>query len=81
VALAAGPLLLASLTSDPALVAGRRSRNSCPGCCSRCPPGVFVDRVDRRRLIVVVDDRSIFCAHYAHHDALFAPATEVLRRA
>jgi hypothetical protein len=33
----AGPLLVASITDRPALVAGRRSPSSCRGCCSRCP--------------------------------------------
>ena len=35
----AAPLLVASLTESPALVAGAVFVSSCPGCCSLCLPG------------------------------------------
>jgi predicted MFS family arabinose efflux permease len=55
VALAAGPLLLASLTSDPVLVAGAAFVQQLPWLLFALPAGVLVDRVDRRRLVVLVD--------------------------
>jgi MFS family permease len=54
VALAAGPLLLASLTSDPALVAGAVFVQQLPWLLFALPAGVHVDRLDRRRLIVTL---------------------------
>jgi MFS family permease len=55
VALAAGPLLLASLTSDPALVAGAMFVQQLPWLLFALPAGVYVDRLDRRRVIVLVN--------------------------
>jgi MFS family permease len=55
VALAAGPLLLASLTSDPALVAGAVFVQQLPWLLFALPAGVYVDRLDRRRVIVLVN--------------------------
>ncbi|NMH79917.1 MFS transporter [Pseudonocardia xinjiangensis] len=55
VALAAGPLLLASLTSDPALVAGALFVQQLPWLMFALPAGVVVDRLDRRRLVVLVN--------------------------
>jgi hypothetical protein len=45
VALAAGPLLLASLTSDPALVAGAMFVQQLPWLLFALPAGVYVDRL------------------------------------
>jgi predicted MFS family arabinose efflux permease len=55
VTLAAGPLLLASLTSDPALIAGAVFVQQLPWLLFSLLSGAAVDRVDRRRLVVVVD--------------------------
>ena len=55
VALAAGPLLLASLTSDPALVAGAVFAQQLPWRLFALPAGVVVDRVDRRLLVVLLN--------------------------
>ncbi|GAA0932477.1 MFS transporter [Pseudonocardia zijingensis] len=55
VALAAGPLLLASLTSDPALIAGAVFVQQLPWLLFALPAGVYVDRLDRRRLVVLVN--------------------------
>jgi MFS family permease len=55
VALAAGPLLLASLTSDPALVAAAVFVQQLPWLLFALPAGVYVDRLDRRRVIVLVN--------------------------
>jgi MFS family permease len=55
VALAAGPLLLASLTSDPALVAGAMFVQQLPWLIFALPAGVYVDRLDRRHVIVLVN--------------------------
>jgi MFS family permease len=55
VALAAGPLLLASLTSDPALVAGAMFVQQLPWLLFALPAGVYVDRLDRRKLVVLVN--------------------------
>lgn len=53
--LAAGPLLLASLTSNPSLVAGAVFVQRLPWLVFGLVSGAIVDRLDRRRLIVVVD--------------------------
>jgi MFS family permease len=53
--LAAGPLLLASLTDDPALVGGAVFAQQLPWLLFALVSGVYVDRLDRRRLIVVVN--------------------------
>ncbi|MBP2336160.1 MFS family permease [Saccharothrix coeruleofusca] len=54
-ALAAGPLLLASLTDDPLLVGGAVFVQQLPWLLFSLVSGVFVDRLDRRKLVVVVD--------------------------
>ncbi|MFI0420229.1 MFS transporter [Spongiactinospora sp. 9N601] len=51
----AGPLLVASLTADPALVAGAAFAGQVPWLLFSLLSGVYVDRVDRQRLIVVVN--------------------------
>ena len=55
VTLAAGPLLVASLTDDPALVAGAVFVQQLPWLLFALLSGVVVDRWDRRRLIVAVN--------------------------
>ncbi len=54
VRLAAGPLLVASLTSDPALVGGAVFVQQLPWLLLSLPVGAYVDRLDRRRLLVGV---------------------------
>lgn len=51
VLLAAGPLLLASITSDPALVAGAVVVQQAPWIFFSLPAGAFADRVDRKALV------------------------------
>jgi MFS family permease len=51
----AGPLLVASLTDSPALVAGAAFVQQLPWLLFSLPAGVYVDRLDRRRLLVVVN--------------------------
>ncbi|MCE7001112.1 MFS transporter [Saccharothrix sp. S26] len=53
--MAAGPLLVASLTSDPALVAGAVFAQQLPWLLFSLLSGVVVDRFDRRRLAVVAN--------------------------
>ncbi len=53
--IAAGPLLVASLTSDPMLVASAVLLQRLPWLLFGLHAGVLADRVDRRRLVVVVD--------------------------
>ncbi|MEU5696681.1 MFS transporter [Actinosynnema sp. NPDC020468] len=53
--LAAGPLLLATLTDDPALVAGAVFAQRLPWLLFSLVSGVVVDRLDRRRLVAAVD--------------------------
>lgn len=55
VMLAAGPLLLASETRDPLLVAGGLFAQQLPWLLFGAFAGVLADRVDRRRLVVVAD--------------------------
>lgn len=55
VQLAAGPLLLATLTSDPGLVAGAVFVQQLPWLLFALPAGVVIDRLDRRRLLVTVN--------------------------
>jgi MFS family permease len=55
VTLTAGPLLVASLTHDPLLVAGALFVQRLPWLLFSLVSGVFVDRLDRRRLIAIVD--------------------------
>ncbi|QFG21044.1 MFS transporter [Actinomadura sp. WMMB 499] len=51
----AGPLLTATLTRDPVLVAGAAFVQVLPWLLFSLVSGAFVDRVDRRRLILVVN--------------------------
>ncbi|MDT0269484.1 MFS transporter [Streptomyces sp. DSM 44915] len=55
VTLAAAPLLVASLTDSPALVGWAVFVQQLPWLLFSLISGVFVDRLDRRRLIVVVN--------------------------
>jgi predicted MFS family arabinose efflux permease len=51
----AGPLLAASLTRDPILVAGAAFAQNLPCVLFALVSGAYVDRVDRRRLILLID--------------------------
>ena len=53
--LAAGPLLVASLTRDPALISGAVVAQQLPWLFFALVSGAYVDRLDRRLLIVAVD--------------------------
>jgi MFS family permease len=55
VTMAAGPLLVASVTTDPALVAGGAFVSQLPWLLFSLISGVYVDRLDRRQLIIVVN--------------------------
>ncbi|MGW5050116.1 MFS transporter [Actinokineospora sp. NPDC004072] len=55
IALAAGPLLIASLTGDPRLVAGAVFAQQLPWLLFALFSGAWVDRLDRRKVIAVVD--------------------------
>lgn len=55
VTLAAGPLLVASLTDDPALIAGAAFAQQLPWLLFSLISGAYVDRLDRRRLIVLAN--------------------------
>lgn len=55
VTMAAGPLLVASLTDDPALVAGAAFVQQLPWLLFSLISGVYVDRLDRQRLIVIIN--------------------------
>lgn len=55
VTLVAGPLLAASLTRDPVLVAGVAFAQRLPWLLFSLISGALVDRLDRRRLMVAVD--------------------------
>jgi MFS family permease len=55
VTMVAGPLLVASLTGDPGLVAGAALVQQLPWLLFALLSGVYVDRLDRRRLIVGVN--------------------------
>lgn len=55
VTLVAGPLLVASRTDDPALVAGAVFAQQLPWLLFSLISGVYVDRLDRQRLIVIVN--------------------------
>ena len=55
VGLAAGPLLIASQTSDPVLVAAAGLLQRLPWLLFGLYAGVLADRVDRRLLVVIVD--------------------------
>ena len=54
VRLAAGPLLIASVTSDPALVGGAVVVQQLPWLLLSLPAGASADRFDRRRVLVAV---------------------------
>jgi MFS family permease len=55
IALAAGPLLVASQTHDPTLVAGAALLQRLPWLLFGLYAGVVADRLDRRRLVMVAD--------------------------
>jgi Na+/melibiose symporter-like transporter len=55
VTMVAGPLLLAAVTDDPALIAGGAFAAQLPWLLFAVISGAFVDRLDRRRLIVTVN--------------------------
>ncbi|MET8234492.1 MFS transporter [Micromonospora sp. NPDC005298] len=55
VTMAAGPLLVASVSDDPALVAGAVFAQQLPWLLLALISGAYVDRLDRRRLVVVVN--------------------------
>jgi MFS family permease len=51
----AGPMLVASLTDSPALVAGAAFAQRLPWLLFSLPAGAWVDRLDRRRLLVTAN--------------------------
>ena len=55
VTMAAGPLLVASLTTDPAAVAGAVFAQQLPWLLFALLSGAWADRLDRRRLVVAVN--------------------------
>jgi MFS family permease len=55
IALAAGPLLVASATQDPVLVAAAAFLLRLPWLLFGILAGAYVDRLDRRRLVIAVD--------------------------
>lgn len=55
VSLAAGPLLLVSVTSDPRLIAGAMAVQWLPAMLLSLPAGALVDRLDRRRVCLASD--------------------------
>ncbi|WP_255690102.1 MFS transporter [Actinoplanes sp. DH11] len=55
ITMVAGPLLLASITRDPALIADGVLAQQLPWLLFALVSGAFVDRLDRRRLIVVAN--------------------------
>lgn len=55
ITLAAGPLLLASLTDDPVLIAGAVFAQQLPWLLFSLVSGAYADRLDRRRLIIGVN--------------------------
>ncbi|MET7950332.1 MFS transporter [Micromonospora sp. NPDC005324] len=55
VTMAAGPLLVASITDKPALIAGAVFAQQLPWLLFALISGAFVDRLDRRRMVVVVN--------------------------
>ncbi len=55
ITMAAGPLLVASFTADPVLVAGSVLVQQLPWLLFALHSGAWVDRVDRRRVVVVVN--------------------------
>jgi MFS family permease len=55
VTMVAGPLLVADLTGDPALVAGAAFAQQLPWLLFALVSGAYVDRLDRRRILVAVN--------------------------
>jgi MFS family permease len=55
VTMIAGPLLVAQLTGDPGLVAGAAFVHQLPWLLFALVSGAYVDRLDRRRLVIVVN--------------------------
>ncbi|WBB46757.1 MFS transporter [Verrucosispora sp. WMMA2044] len=55
ITMAAGPLLIASITDSPALVAGAVFVQQLPWLLFALLSGAYVDRLDRRRLVVTVN--------------------------
>ncbi|MBU8858157.1 MULTISPECIES: MFS transporter [unclassified Micromonospora] len=55
VTMAAGPLLVASISEDPALIAGAVFVQQLPWLLFALVSGAYVDRLDRRQLVVVVN--------------------------
>jgi MFS family permease len=55
ITLVAGPLLAATLTRDPVLVAGLTFAQQLPWLLFSLVSGALVDRLDRRRLMATVD--------------------------
>lgn len=55
VTMAAGPLLVASVSDNPALVAGAAFAQQLPWLLFALISGAYVDRLDRRRLVVIVN--------------------------
>ncbi|TNH29776.1 MFS transporter [Micromonospora orduensis] len=55
VTMAAGPLLVASVSDNPALIAGAVFAQQLPWLLFALISGAYVDRLDRRRLVVVVN--------------------------
>ncbi|MER7457376.1 MFS transporter [Micromonospora sp. NPDC126480] len=55
VTMVAGPLLMASITDNPALIAGAVFAQQLPWLLFALISGAFVDRLDRRRLVVAVN--------------------------
>ncbi|MGN9808976.1 MFS transporter [Micromonospora sp. BQ11] len=55
VTMAAGPLLIASISDNPALIAGAVFAQQLPWLLFALISGAYVDRLDRRRLVVVVN--------------------------
>ena len=51
----AGPLLVASMTTNPTLVAGTVFAQQLPWLLFALPAGAYVDRLDRRRLLIAVN--------------------------
>jgi len=55
VTMIAGPLLVAQLTGDPGLVAGAAFVHQLPWLLLALVSGAYVDRLDRRRLVIVIN--------------------------
>src|SRR5215471_4826012 len=76
--LVAFPLLALTLTTSPVLIAGVAIAGRLPALCFSIPVGALVDRVDRRRLVVLINVvrivvLSVFAgAVLAGHDSLLA---------